>query len=231
VVTFNTRSGAVTLTATDVTNAMPAFTGDVTNPAGSVANTIANGAVSLAKMANLAATSLIGNNTGSPATPVACTLGATLAFSGAALGVTKVPNAVTWNNGGAGAASGTTYDGSAALTLSYNTIGAQPDNPRVQTVTSNATVTPTFANDLVEVTAQAVNLAVASPTGTAVNGKKLMIRIKAAAGSLTLTMNAVFRAVGVTFPATLTNAKWLYLGCVYNTNDTKWDVVALAQEA
>lgn len=51
----------------------PAHTGDVTNSAGSLALTIAAGAVSLAKMANLAANSVIGNNTGSPATPIALT--------------------------------------------------------------------------------------------------------------------------------------------------------------
>ena len=34
------------------------------------------------------------------------------------------PNAVTFNNGGAGGASGSTYTGSAVLTVSYNTIGA-----------------------------------------------------------------------------------------------------------
>jgi hypothetical protein len=34
------------------------------------------------------------------------------------------PNAVTFNNGGAGGASGSTYTGSAALTVSYNTVGA-----------------------------------------------------------------------------------------------------------
>ena len=33
-------------------------------------------------------------------------------------------NAVTFNNGGAGAASGTTFDGSVARTISYNTVGA-----------------------------------------------------------------------------------------------------------
>jgi len=38
----------------------------------------------------------------------------------------KVANAVTFNNGGSGAASGTTFDGSAAQTISYNTIGAAP---------------------------------------------------------------------------------------------------------
>ena len=35
-------------------------------------------------------------------------------------------NALTMNNGGAGAASGTTFNGSAAQTISYNTIGASP---------------------------------------------------------------------------------------------------------
>jgi hypothetical protein len=37
-------------------------------------------------------------------------------------------NAVTFNNGGSGDASGTTFDGSAARTISYNTIGAQALN-------------------------------------------------------------------------------------------------------
>lgn len=52
---------------------MPAHTGDVTSSAGSVALTIAAAAVSLAKMATLAANSILGNNTGSPATPIALT--------------------------------------------------------------------------------------------------------------------------------------------------------------
>lgn len=55
------------------TAAMPGLTGDVTNTAGALATTIAAGAVSLAKMANLAANSILGNNTGSAATPIALT--------------------------------------------------------------------------------------------------------------------------------------------------------------
>ncbi len=50
-----------------------AFTGDVTKASGSGTLTIANSAVTLAKMANLAANSVIGNNTGSAAVPVALT--------------------------------------------------------------------------------------------------------------------------------------------------------------
>lgn len=43
-------------------------------------------------------------------------------ISGVALG--GALNAATFNNGGAGAASGTTFNGSAAVTVSYNTVGA-----------------------------------------------------------------------------------------------------------
>jgi len=51
----------------------PALTGAVTTSAGAVATTLAAGAVALSNMANLAANSIIGNNTGSPATPLALT--------------------------------------------------------------------------------------------------------------------------------------------------------------
>lgn len=58
-----------------------AITGDVSVPAGSNAATIANGAVSLAKQAALAANSLIGNTTGSAATPAAVPVSAAPAAS------------------------------------------------------------------------------------------------------------------------------------------------------
>lgn len=41
-------------------------------------------------------------------------------------GIGTTTNALTMNNGGAGSASGTTFNGSAAITLSYNSIGASP---------------------------------------------------------------------------------------------------------
>lgn len=62
-----------------------AHTGDVTSAANSFALTIANSAVTFAKMANLAATSLVGNATGGSAVATAITLGATLSFVGTAI--------------------------------------------------------------------------------------------------------------------------------------------------
>jgi hypothetical protein len=35
----------------------------------------------------------------------------------------------------------------------------------------------------------------------------------------------------VTLPTTTVISKTLYLGMIYNSTDTKWDVVAVAQEA
>lgn len=55
-------------------------------------------------------------------------------------GVGSVSNAVTFNNSGAGAASGTTFDGSVARTISYNTIGAQAAGTYVTSVTGTSPV-------------------------------------------------------------------------------------------
>ena len=70
----------------------------------------------------LAASNLLGR--GSSGNISAITIDATLAFATAVLGVAKVPNALTINNAGTGAASGGTFDGSAAVTISTNSIGA-----------------------------------------------------------------------------------------------------------
>lgn len=103
--------------------------------------------------------------------------------------------------------------------------------PRIQAVTSAATVTPTFSNDMVKITAQAAALALANPTGTAVPGWGLAIRIKDNGTARAISYGTQYRAIGVTLPTTTVISKTLYLGLVYNADDAKWDVVAVAQEA
>lgn len=104
-------------------------------------------------------------------------------------------------------------------------------NPQIQAVTSAATVTPTFNNDMVKITAQAAALTLANPSGTAVAGWGIAIRIKDNGTARAISYGAQYRAVGVTLPTTTVISKTLYLGMIYNADDTKWDVTAVAQEA
>lgn len=104
-------------------------------------------------------------------------------------------------------------------------------NANVQTVTSSATVTPTSANDLLVITAQATGLTIANPTGTMTEGQALMIRIKDNGTARTIAFGTNYRALGITLPTTTVINKTLYLGCIWNATDTKFDVVGLNQEA
>jgi hypothetical protein len=110
-------------------------------------------------------------------------------------------------------------------------LGAKPSAPNVQSVTSSATVTPTFSNDQVNITAQAAGLTLANPTGTAVPAWGISIRIKDNGTAQTIAYGTQYRAIGVTLPTTTVIGKTLYFGMIYNSTDTKWDVVAVAQEA
>jgi hypothetical protein len=104
-------------------------------------------------------------------------------------------------------------------------------SPNVQSATSSATVTPTFSNDLVKITAQAAGLTLANWSGTAVPGWGMGIRLKDNGTSQSIAYGTKYRAIGVTLPTTTTISKTLYLGCIYNSDDDKIDVVAVAQEA
>ena len=107
--------------------------------------------------------------------------------------------------------------------------------PLVVSATSYTTDTGTSLNmdnlDIFIITAQAGSLLFNAPGGTLVQGRKLMIRIKDNWTARALTWNAVFRAMWTALPSTTVLSKTLYLWFVYNSTDTKWDLVARAQEA
>lgn len=106
----------------------------------------------------------------------------------------------------------------------------QNRSPNIQSVASSGTVTPTFSNDAVKITAQAAPLTLANPTGTAIDMAGMVIRIKDNGTARAISYGAQYRALGVTLPVTTLISKTLYLAMVYNADDTKWDVVAVGQE-
>jgi hypothetical protein len=104
--------------------------------------------------------------------------------------------------------------------------------PRVVSTTSTATLTINAdTTDSSHLTAQAVPLTIANPTGTPVASQKILIRIKDDGTARAITWGTEFRAIGVTLPTTTVVGKILYVGVVRNATDSKWDVIAVAQEA
>jgi hypothetical protein len=142
----------------------------------------------------------------------------------------NVTGTVAIANGGTGAttlaaASIATYTG--AETLTNKRI-----NPRTSSTASTATLTPDIsAFDQYNLTAQAAGLTVEAPTGTPVDGNKLIIRILDNGTPQTITWNATYTVIGPTLPTTTTANKMIYVGCVYNSTNTRWDVIALATQA
>jgi hypothetical protein len=118
------------------------------------------------------------------------------------------------------------------LNMNNNRILNSVVNPSVQEATNSATFTINSDQETDGVlTAMSANTTIASPTGTPVQSQDLVFRFKDDGTARTLTWNAIFRAIGVTLPTTTVANKLTYVGCKYNSTDTKWDVVAVQQEA
>lgn len=111
------------------------------------------------------------------------------------------------------------------------TLGAQARAPSIQSVTSSATVTPTFSDDMVKITAQAAGLTLANPTGTAIPELGMVIRIKDNGTARSISYDTQYRAIGITLPTTTVISKTTYIAMIYNSDDTKWDCVATGTEA
>jgi hypothetical protein len=108
-------------------------------------------------------------------------------------------------------------------------------NPRIGSVASAATITPTADTaDQYNITALATAATIAAPSGTPVDGQRLILRFEdnGTGRALTWTTSSgAYRAVGVALPTTTVPTKVTYVGCIYNAQDGFWDVIAAATQA
>jgi hypothetical protein len=78
------------------------------------------------------------------------------------------------------------------------------------------------------------SITLAAPSGTPVDGQKLLIRLTdngTARGITWTTSSGGYRAIGITLPTTTVLSKTTYVGCVYNSASVFWDAVATVTEA
>jgi len=105
-------------------------------------------------------------------------------------------------------------------------------DPRDVTVTTATTLTPDVSvGDIYCFTALASALTINAPIGTPTNGEKLIFRLLDNGTSRALAWNATYTVIGVTLPTATTISKTTYVGCIYNANNTRWDVIAVTTQA
>ena len=103
---------------------------------------------------------------------------------------------------------------------------------RVVSTASASSLTPNISvADMYAYTALAANLTINVPIGSYSDGSRLMFRILDNGVSRTLTWNGIYTAIGVTLPGSTTASKTTYVGCIYNSANNRWDVIAVTTEA
>lgn len=122
------------------------------------------------------------------------------------------------------------------LTDLITAIGADIKNSdQKSSIASDTTPDPIgFADrNMYTLTALAGAALFSAPSGTPVEGNTLTIRIKDNATARALTWNAIYRSLDTTnlpLPSTTVVSKWMYLGFIYNSTDSKWDLVSVLNQ-
>lgn len=120
--------------------------------------------------------------------------------------------------------------------ITGGTISGTRINPRaVAAGATSGTITPNGnTTDVFNAFGLTGAITVATPSGTPVDGQRLMLRFEdngTGRGITWTTSSGAFRAVGITLPTTTVASKVTYVGCVYNSTDIFWDAIAVATQA
>lgn len=239
-------TGAATFTANNVLlgNGTSAFQVVAPGASGNVLTSDGTTWQSTAPSGNVASISFGSTGlTPSTATTGAVTVAGTLAAANGGTGVANnSANTITFSG-----AFGVTFtltnttsvtfptSGTLATLAGTETLTNKRITQRVNSIADAATITPTGdSSDQYNVTALAQAATIAAPSGTPTSGQKLILRIKDNGTNRALTWtttSGAYRAIGVTLPTTTTANKTSYIGCIYNSDATYWDVVAVTTEA
>jgi hypothetical protein len=108
--------------------------------------------------------------------------------------------------------------------------------PRISSVASIASPLAWNSDvfDMYAAQTQSGNLTLNADTGTPSDGQRMVFRFKdnGTARTITFTTGSIrtFRAIGVTLPTSTVANKTLYVTCLFNFLDQRWDVISVSQE-
>ena len=115
---------------------------------------------------------------------------------------------------------------------STGAISSSRINSRTTAFTSTSSISPdVYSYDQYSVTSLNTGLTINAPSGSPLDGTKLLFRIADNGAPQSITWNATYRVIGTTLPTTTTAGTTVYIGCIYNGNLSVWDVIAVAQQA
>ena len=159
----------------------------------------------------------------------------TLGVPNGGTGATTLTGLVV-GNGTSAMTAVTAPSGAVVGTTDTQTLTNKRVNPRaVSAGATSGTITPNGdTTDVFNAFGLTGAITVATPSGTPVDGQRLMLRFEdngTGRGITWTTSSGAFRAVGVTLPTTTVASKVTYVGCVYNSTDIFWDAIAVATQA
>jgi hypothetical protein len=123
------------------------------------------------------------------------------------------------------------------LTVTGNISPSGRITPRVNSASNQSSPLAWTSNSYDEyaITALANALTINADAGSPVDGQRIIFRLKdnGTARALTWTTAGTnaFRAIGVFLPTTTTANKVTYVGAIYNSAETYWDVVGVVTQA
>ena len=237
--------GATTGTTT-IRNATTVITGDLTVSGGDIVGTaslnLANVTTTTLELGG-AATINMGSTTGNTLIRSANTVltgdlfvnGGDILSTQTTFNVANTTATTLGIGGGAtsvliGASTGTATIRNANVVVT-GTLTARYATKVANTATATSLTPDVSVNNQYSYTALGTALTINAPTGTPLDADRLTFRIKDNGTTRVLTWNAIYRIVGTVLPTSTTASKLIYVGCIYNAADTKWDVIAIARES
>lgn len=157
--------------------------------------------------------------------------GAVINFANGNAAITHSSGILTVSTGDLRVTTAGTNSASVVTNAGTQTITNKRINPRVISAASYTTDTGSSLDvstaDMFIVTAQAGALKFNNPSGTPTEGQLLTIRIKDNGTARALTYDTQFRASSdLALPTTTILSKTLYMKFIFNSTDTKWDLLA-----